>query len=258
MANFSGRDGSAFYGTTAATGTLTLTANAGNGQTVTIGGKVYTFQTTLTNADGNVLIGANASDSLDNLIAAINRGAGAGTLYAAATIVHATVTAAAGAGDTMVVTARVRGTGGNAIGTTETLANGSWANATLTGGADSAIGELRVWSLDLDVELTEDTVKGDTVRTYKPDIPAGRGTVECWLDYGDTAQAALIDDINAGNQPEVTAELFATGADPGPPAKKFAVSALAVNYRVNSPEGNARVSLTFGLTLTSIPAVTWT
>ncbi len=124
-------------GITQASGTLTLAANAANGDTVTIGGKTYTFQTVLTNVDGNVFIGASASASLDNLIDAINLGSGAGTDYAAATTLHPSVSAAAGAGDTMVVTAKVAvGAAGNSIATTETLTNpGSvWAAATLTGG----------------------------------------------------------------------------------------------------------------------------
>ena len=123
----------------AATGTLTLTGNAVDTETVTIGTKTYTFQATLTDVDGNVLIGATASDSLDNLIAAITLGAGAGTLYATSTTLHPTVTAAAGAGDTMDVTAKVQGTAGNAIATTETLTNGSFGGATLSGGAGDIV-----------------------------------------------------------------------------------------------------------------------
>jgi hypothetical protein len=118
----------------AATGTLTLTGNAANTETVTTGGKTYTFQTTLTDVDGNVLIGASASDSLDNLIAAINLDAGAGSTYAASTTANTYVSAAAGAGDTMDATALVPGTAGNSIATTETLTNGSWGGATLSGG----------------------------------------------------------------------------------------------------------------------------
>ena len=117
------------------TGVLTLTANAGNTETVTIDSKVYTFQTTLTNTDGNVHIGATASDSIDNLIAAITLGAGAGTDYAVATTLHPTVTASAGTGDTMDAKAKVAH-GSTQEGTTEGLANGSWANTTLTGGVD--------------------------------------------------------------------------------------------------------------------------
>lgn len=118
-----------------ATGTLTATANFADTETVTTGTKTYTFQTVLTNVDGNVLIGATASDSLDNLIAAINLAAGAGTLYAAATTANGFVTAAAGAGDTMDLTAINAGTFGNTIATTETAANASFGAATLTGGA---------------------------------------------------------------------------------------------------------------------------
>ena len=123
----------------AATGTLTLAGNANDTETVTIDTKTYTFQATLTDVDGNVFIGATASDSLDNLIAAITLGAGAGTLYAASTTLHPTVTAAAGAGDTMDATAKKQGTAGNTIATTETMTNGSWGAATLTGGAGDVL-----------------------------------------------------------------------------------------------------------------------
>lgn len=123
----------------AATGTLTMTGNAVDTETVTLGSKTYTFQNTLTDVDGNVLIGATASDSLDNLIAAITLGAGSGTLYAASTTLHPTVTAAAGAGDTMDVTAKDKGTAGNALASTETLTNGSFGGATLSGGAGDLV-----------------------------------------------------------------------------------------------------------------------
>lgn len=123
----------------AATGTLTFVANPADTDPVVIGSRTYTFQTVLTNVAGHVLIGATASDSLDNLIAAINLGAGSGVKYAAATTQHPTVTAAAGAGDTMVVTAQAKGTAGNAIATTETFTNAGnvWGAVTLTGGVDS-------------------------------------------------------------------------------------------------------------------------
>lgn len=138
--------------TVLATGTLTLTANAGNTETVTINAKVYTFQTVLTDTDGNVLIGATASDSIDNLIAAINLASGGGTTYAASTTVHPTVSAAVGAGDTMVATAKSphsTGTGGNLLTTTEGLANGSWAAATLLGGTIGAVPRsMLAWSLN--------------------------------------------------------------------------------------------------------------
>lgn len=124
---------------TNAAGTLTLTANAGNGETVTIGATVYTWRTVLTAAANDVLIGASASASLDNLIVAINRTGAAGTAYSEATTRHASVTAAAGAGDTMTVTAITAGTAGNGIGTTETMASGSFGAGTLLTGANYTV-----------------------------------------------------------------------------------------------------------------------
>lgn len=113
-------------------GTLTLAQNALDTETVTIDGKVYTFQAVLTDVDGNVLIGATASDSIDNLIAAINGDAGAGSTYAASMTTHTTVSAAAGAGDTMVATALAGGVEGDLLATTTTLTGGSaWDAATL-------------------------------------------------------------------------------------------------------------------------------
>lgn len=124
-----------------ASNVLTCSVQPGNGETVTIGGKVYTFQTVLTNVDGNVARGANLTDALANLAAAINLGAGSGTAYAAAMTQNPAATATASDATTLTCAARhlghYTGTYGNRITATETLANGSWANATFTGGADA-------------------------------------------------------------------------------------------------------------------------
>lgn len=121
--------------TVAATGVLTLTGNAVDGETVTIGGVTYTFRTALVGAY-DVLVGVAATNSIDNLIAAITAGAGSGTTYGTGTVAHPSVTAAAGVGDTMDVTASAAGAAGNSIGTTDTLSAGSWGATTLTGGSD--------------------------------------------------------------------------------------------------------------------------
>jgi len=133
--------------TVLATGTLTAAANPADTDTVTIDSKVYTFQTTLTDVDGNVLIGATASDSLDNLIAAINLAAGSGSTYAASMTKHPSVSALAGTGDTMDITAKVGATRANAISTTETSANLSWGASTMSGGtgAEDVTGPSGVW-----------------------------------------------------------------------------------------------------------------
>ncbi len=123
-----------------ATNILTLTGNAADTETVTIGATVYTFLTVLVDAPYNVLIGADAEESIDNLVAAIMAAAGEGTLYGTGTVAHPDVEAAAGAADTMDVTALVRGSAGNAIATTDTMgAEGTWTEVTLTGGTSESV-----------------------------------------------------------------------------------------------------------------------
>lgn len=110
--------------------TLNIAIAAAHG----VGAVVSSVNTTagVTTAVNEFKIGASASDSLDNLIAAITGAAGAGTLYGTGSVAHAVVTAIAGAGDTMTTTAKAYGTAGNIASTTD--ANGSWGAATLTGG----------------------------------------------------------------------------------------------------------------------------
>ena len=120
----------------AARGTLTFTGQPANNETVTIDGKAYVFQTTLTNVDGHVKIGGDVRQSIDNLVAAINLGAGAGTKYAAGTTLHSTVSAVAGAGTTIVATAKTGGSAGNSLATTDTVTLANWAAVTLLSGAE--------------------------------------------------------------------------------------------------------------------------
>lgn len=128
----------------AASGVLTLTGNALNNETVTIDGVTYTFKTALSVGPAvayEILIGAAATNTLDNLIAAMNSSGGVGTTYSTGTLIHPTVSGAAGAGDTMNATARAAGLSGNSIITTDTLTAGSWGDATLSGGlADNGAG----------------------------------------------------------------------------------------------------------------------
>ncbi len=141
-----------------ATNILTLTENAANGNTVIVGGKTYTFQATLTNVDGNVHIGAAATNTIDNLIGAITLASGtAGTDYATAMTLHPSITAVAGAGDTMNATAKRAGIAGNSIGATDTLAGSSaWASTTFTGGGPTPSNGNR----DIITTLPQDDVDG--------------------------------------------------------------------------------------------------
>ena len=124
-----------------ATGVLTAADNPADGDTVTIISKIYTFKTALTSADApyEVLIGAAATDSLDNLIAAVNSGAGAGTTYGYNTPPNADVSAAAGAGDTIDFSSRYSGVDANNITTVADGADLSWGAATLTGATGAGV-----------------------------------------------------------------------------------------------------------------------
>jgi hypothetical protein len=124
----------------AASGTLTASANPAAGSTVTIDGTTYTYRAALTApaVANEILIGAAAADSLHNLAAAINRWDGRGSLYSLFTNRHSSVTAAHTDGaSTMAVSARVWGTVGNALATTEVSSQLSWGGATLSGGTDN-------------------------------------------------------------------------------------------------------------------------
>jgi hypothetical protein len=179
-----------------ATGVLTAAANPADGDTVTIDTVVYTFESGSLDASTptavEVLLGASASASLDNLIAAINLTGTQGTTYGTGTARHTTVYAMAGAGDTVDLKARSAGTAGNSIVTTETGANLSFGAATLTGGeatnlshvavrgqptgtyvtlrADAIIGGINHTSLRLDARgtayiLTNDPIHSNTTAT---------------------------------------------------------------------------------------------
>lgn len=133
--------GTHFYlnipGDLAADNTFTFNAsNVSDGNTVTIDGKVYTFKTAPNNAnDGEVDIGTASTNSRDNLLNAINLGAGAGTSYSTATTLHPTVFASAGTALQMFVAAKIKGVEGNKIPVAET-SNGSWVGSFLINGAD--------------------------------------------------------------------------------------------------------------------------
>lgn len=121
--------------------TLTGASIPLNNETVTLGSRTYTFKTTLTGAANEVLIGAALTNALDNLKAAINGAAGAGTLYGTGTVAHADIIAGAKTGTTLVVVAREAGTAGNALASTETSATAlAFGGATLTGGAADPTG----------------------------------------------------------------------------------------------------------------------
>ena len=124
-----------------ASGTYTPSGNFSAGDVITIGTKHYTFVNSYTNTDGDVLLGGSEGASINNLIAAVNLGAGAGTVYAAAMTANPAEVLASLSGSNLVITSRSQGAAGNSIATTYTpsgSSEGAWGHATLQGGADVA------------------------------------------------------------------------------------------------------------------------
>jgi len=122
-------------GAVKATGNFTLSANAGEGDTVTIGAKTYTFTATV-NAANKVLIGSSAAATIANLVQAVIAGTGSGTLYGTGTTANANTTAVVDSSNNLKadLTAIVAGYAGNSIATTTTSSVGSCAHTTLQGG----------------------------------------------------------------------------------------------------------------------------
>ena len=106
-----------------ATGTISdLSALPADGDTVTIGNKIYKFKTELTPLEGEVLIDTTEALTLANLKSAINLSSGNGTTYYCAAandeVVATTLTSTA-----LTVQSKARGTAGNSIVLTTTSTN---------------------------------------------------------------------------------------------------------------------------------------
>lgn len=132
-------DLSAAASVVAAARVLTLSGNAVAAETVSMGGVTYTWRASVATTANEVLVGANAAASIQNLLAAVNLTAGAGTTYGSATVINPQVSAT-GDATTVTATAKAKGTVGNSIVVGEAMTNASWASAatTLAGGTDAS------------------------------------------------------------------------------------------------------------------------
>lgn len=139
----------------AARGTLTLIAGTGstilNNKVVTVGGKTYTFKTTLGTTEGNVLIGATDTTALANLLAAINHTGTPNTDYYCAAV-NPLVTGISSNATTLIVEYKTKGIVGNSSACTTNIA-GAWDETTLgttVAGVDGTIGYLTTIYQDVD------------------------------------------------------------------------------------------------------------
>jgi len=101
-----------------------------DGDTVTIGTKTYTFKTTLTPTEGQVLIGGSAAKALDNLRDAINHKGRPDTDYSCAAV-HPEVVSTENTDTTQKIVINIEDTVGADIATSTTSSNLAWGDTTL-------------------------------------------------------------------------------------------------------------------------------
>ncbi|MBW7990057.1 MAG: hypothetical protein FVQ84_08590 [Planctomycetes bacterium] len=124
---------------------LTVAVQPTNNDTMTIDGRTYTFQTTLTDVNGNIFIGVSLAATQQNIIDALERTGQPGTQYANSTLMHESVeTDVLGfVANVLTLKAKSHGTDDdeNTYVSTETFTSGSnvFSAATFLGGVDNTI-----------------------------------------------------------------------------------------------------------------------
>ena len=195
---------------------LNVNPNALNGETFTydVGGpneKTWTFQTVLTDVDGNILIAATRELTHDNVIAAINLGPGAGVDYAASMTAPVGIFAQSQGGFTALVTFIERGIIGNSIALADTMVTG-WGSATLAFGMDGveAFVPIVQWgSMRIRARITGDfgEIRTQFVRPARNKNPLGEPLLVVDPQADDTAFFYELD------QPAVDATFLTGGVE---------------------------------------------
>lgn len=226
---------------------LTTTGNAVADETVTLGARVYTWKADPVAAN-QVKVGANASESLDNLVAAINGAAGAGTLYGVGTAAHALGTAAKTSASVVTFTARTKGTAGNALASTETMTNATFGGATLAGGTNPTAAE-SIAAIVQAINLSDSPLEASPITGGLIVKELGnRGALACseTLAGGGNAwqAAALTMPVNAGSLPNLAciAQRTVTAAEVTAGSMFFALASAptAVTVSVRASTGVAK------------------
>ena len=104
------------------------------------------------------------------------------------------------------------------------MANHKGSDGTVHVGSD-AIGEIRSWSLESTADTIEDSVMGDSARTYQVGLASWSASVDCYWDDDSTAQDAL----TAGASVSLT--LYPEGTSAG---TKYSGTALVTSVSTSS------------------------
>jgi len=140
------------------------------GQTVSVGGVIYTFQDSpvANEAANTVAIGPDVQTTMENLMAAINLGTGSGTAYSTATVAkNSFVTASNPTATSLTLTATAIGTAGNnSVATLTNWSGGSFGASDLTGGVD-AVAATGAYTVPISLPSVGQTVTvGGTTYTF--------------------------------------------------------------------------------------------
>lgn len=138
--------------------------------TITIGTRVYTFVTELTEDLGataiadQILYETSVAVALDNLKKALNGSGTAGTEYSTGTARNGQVKATTNANDSQIIETHATGSAGNSIATTSTIVNHTWTS-TVMGSGSGATGRLMNDTITLgaterEVEFEEEFING--------------------------------------------------------------------------------------------------
>lgn len=198
----------------AAQGNLTFTGVPANGDTVTCGTKdgitaaTYTFKTALA-AAYDVLIGTDAATCAANLVAAINAGAGAGTVYGTGTLANNDLAAYAEPGAIVNVVANVPGSAGNSFSLLKSGVSFSWDGTHMQGGVNiPAYSQFGKQRLPQNATLVDSVTLA--ARMWKTD--AGTATVQNGL-VGVHGGVALGGVHSVSTAPTVYLDTFETDPD---------------------------------------------
>lgn len=191
-------------------------AVATNAATITIGDKVYTVVTALSETSGatavpyQVLKGAAEANMLDNLKSAINATSGAGTTYGTGTVAHPDVVATTNSNTIQEIQARWVGNTAetariNAIATTETMANTAWEGATLGVGTGNSVTAVATTAATVTI--------GSNIYTFVNELSetSGAAAVVNQVLHGATAADALDNLKLALNNGETEGTNYSTG-----------------------------------------------
>lgn len=151
----------------AARAVATLTSDATiptAADTVTLGTVTYTFRASVTTTANEVLLGANAAASLANLAHAVNADGTAG-VYGSATVANPDIGAGAVTATTVVFYAKVGGTAGNSLTSTEASTHLSFGGATFAGGAAATTVSPFVYQPASDTPFTVQVSDGTSTAT---------------------------------------------------------------------------------------------